>query len=232
MVVKAGGRFGAKRQKLKSDTAFTLSFPPVESMRMVPAQSCRIIGKDDSGLMSMKKLYLVVVVCLFATAALAQQSLGDVARANRAKKHSSSSAVKLDDDTMPRSSTPSSVAEPAKTDDKSADAKDDEGKAAPKKDTPDAGKQKNEELKKQIDAQKKEIATLQRELDIAQRESRLRAASYYGDAGTMLRDQGKYAEDTRKEQDEINTKKQALDAAQQKLSDLQEQARKSGLPSD
>ena len=27
-------KFGAKRQKLKSDTAFTLSFPPSESMRM------------------------------------------------------------------------------------------------------------------------------------------------------------------------------------------------------
>ncbi len=58
------------------------------------------------------------------------------------------------------------------------------------------------------------------------------AAAYYGDAGTMLRDQAKFAEDTRKEQDEINTKKQALDAAQQKLEDLQEQARKAGLPSE
>jgi hypothetical protein len=48
----------------------------------------------------------------------------------------------------------------------------------------------------------------------------------------MLRDQAKFAEDGRKEQDEINTKKQALDAAQQKLEDLQERARKSGLPSE
>jgi hypothetical protein len=48
----------------------------------------------------------------------------------------------------------------------------------------------------------------------------------------MLRDQTKFAEDVRKEQDEINGKKQALDAAQQKLADLQEQARKAGMPSE
>ena len=188
----------------------------------------------------MKKIFLMLAMCLFAAAAVAQQSLGDVARANRAKKHTSSSENKLDDDTMPRSSTPSSYSESdtdKKADDK--DAKDADGKDtaakevdakdAPKKDTVDVRKQKNEELKKQITEQTKEISTLQRELDIAQREARLRAAAYYGDAGTMLRDQQKYAEDTRKTQAEIEGKKQALDAAQQKLSDLQEQARKAGL---
>ena len=191
----------------------------------------------------MKKIFLMLVMCLFAAAAIAQQSLGDVARANRAKKHTSSSETRLDDDTMPRSSTPSNYSDSdtdKKADDKDADAKDADGKGtapkaidakdAPKKDTADAQKQKNEELKKQIADQTKEISTLQRELDIAQREARLRAAAYYGDAGTMLRDQAKYAEDTRKTQAEIEGKKQTLDAAQQKLSDLQEQARKAGLP--
>ena len=184
----------------------------------------------------MKKLFLMCAVCLLGAAAysqlsFAQQSLGDVARANRAKKHASTSAVKLDDDSMPHSSAPSagSEAEAArKADDKSADAKEADSKDA-KKDTADAEKQKAEELKKQIDGEKKEIATLQRELDIATREARLRAAAYYGDAGTMLRDQAKFAEDTRKEQDEINGKKQALDTAQKKLDDLLEQARKSGM---
>jgi hypothetical protein len=186
----------------------------------------------------MKKLSLMFVVCLFAAAAFVQQSfaqsLGDVARANRAKKHSSTSAVKLDDDSMPHNSVTSTGSEPEtakKGDDKSTDAKSTDAKDA-KKDTADSQKQKNADLKKQVDEEKKEIGTLQRELDIAQREARLRAAAYYGDAGTMLRDQAKYAEDTRKEQDEINGKKQALDAAQKKLEDLQEQARKSGMPSE
>ena len=205
----------------------------------------------------MKKLFLLSVMCLFAAMtfaqqASAQQSLGDVARANRAKKHPNSSETKLDDDNMARTSTPSASAEPdAKADDKKADdkdadakdvdAKDTDGKTADSKDADakdakkdtaaDAQKQKSEELQKQIDAQTKEVAMLQRELDVAQREARLRAASYYGDAGTMLRDQAKYADDTRKSQSEIDGKKQALDAAQQKLSDLQEQARKTGMPS-
>jgi hypothetical protein len=195
----------------------------------------------------MKKYFLVLAMCLFAAAAVAQQSLGDVARANRAKKHSSSGEVKLDDDTMPRSAPSTSYesdtdkkADDKKADDKKADGKDADAKegdakeadakAAPKKDTADAQKQKNEQLTKQIGEETKEISTLQRELDIAQREARLRAAAFYGDAGTMLRDQAKFAEDTRKEQAEIDGKKQALDTAQQKLADLQEQSRKAGLP--
>src|SRR5579864_5131850 len=121
----------------------------------------------------MKKLFLLLAMCTFAAAAFAQQSLGDVARANRAKKHANSSETKLDDDNMARSSTPSASAEPdAKADDKKADdkdadakdasAKDADGKTADSKDadakdakkdsTADAQKQKNEELQKQIDA--------------------------------------------------------------------------------
>jgi chromosome segregation ATPase len=194
----------------------------------------------------MKKLFLMLVMCLFASAAFAQ-SLGDVARANRAKKHSNASETKLDDDSMPHSiSLSSSEPDAAKKDDKktddkdadakdkdadtkSADAKDGDAKDA-KKDAVDAKKQKSDDLQKQIAEETKEISTLQRELDIAQREARLRAAAFYGDAGTMLRDQAKYADETRKSQAEIDGKKQALDAAQQKLADLQEQARKAGLP--
>src|ERR1700727_694729 len=191
----------------------------------------------------MKTIFLMLVMCLFAAAAIAQQSLGDVARANRANKHSSSSETKLNDDNMARTASPSTADDSdtdKKADDKKADDKDADGKDAAakegdakdsaKKDTADAQKQKGDELKKQIAEQTKEISTLQRELDIAQREARLRAASFYGGAGTMLRDQAKYAEAGRKDQAEIDTKKQALDAAQQKLADLQEQARKAGIP--
>ncbi len=172
----------------------------------------------------MKNLFLLAVISVLAAAAAAQQSLGDVARANKARKHASANTIQLDDDTLPRSSSPSSGT-PETT--KKTDAKEAEPKDSTK--TADAQKDKTDELKKQIESQKKEIATLQRELDVAQREARLRAAAYYGDAGTMLRDQAKFAEDSRKDQDEINAKKQALATAQQKLDDLQEQARKAGL---
>ena len=81
-----------------------------------------------------------------------------------------------------------------------------------------------------IAAQKREILQLQRELDVAEREAKLRAAAFYADAGVRLRDSAKFDEDTRKEQAEIDSKKQALEAANQKLADLQETARKAGVP--
>src|SRR5262249_15652560 len=131
-------------------------------MRMGLAARCRIMGRTISGLMSMKKHFLMLVMYLFAVTALAfaqqassQQSLGDVARSNRAKKHPSSSSVKLDDDTVTRTATPSTSSEPdtaKKADEKAPEAKEADAKAAPK-DTADAQKQKNEELKKQIEAQ-------------------------------------------------------------------------------
>ena len=182
----------------------------------------------------MKKLFLLALMSMFATAATAQQSLGDAARANRAKKHATAN-TNLDDDNFARTTAPS--AEPAPKEDAAskdaskAEEKSGESKDA-KKDAAETQTQKNDKLKSQIEAQKKEIATLQRELDIAERETRLRAAAYYADAGVMLRDQAKYAEDSRKAQAEIDTKKQALSAAQEKLGDLQEQARKAGLGTD
>jgi hypothetical protein len=199
-------------------------------------------------------------MCLFGGSAFAQQSLGDIAREIRAKKRASTPAVRLDDDTTPRTSvnteptTAPSTTAPAdastKADEKAADAKpaDDkatdakaaedkpadakpaEAKEAAKKDAADARKQKGEALKKEISEQKQQIALLQRELDVAQREGRLRAAAYYADAGTMLRDQAKFAEDSRKQQAEVDAKKQALETGQQRLAELQEEARKAGLP--
>ncbi|HET9837640.1 MAG TPA: hypothetical protein VFR84_05340 [Candidatus Angelobacter sp.] len=186
----------------------------------------------------MKKLFFLAIMSMFAAAAVAQQqpqSLGDAARANRAKQHATAT-TNLNDDNFARSNAPAAES-PAKeggaskdadkAEAKSADAKDASAKET-KKDTTAA---QNEKLKGQIDAQKKEIATLQREVDIAEREAKLRAAAYYADAGVMLRDQAKFAEDSRKSQAEIDAKKQARSAAQQKLADLQEQARKAGLPS-
>lgn len=172
----------------------------------------------------MKRIVLLALVLCFAAGAWAQQSLGEIARKNRSQKKATST-VRLDDDNMPRKVIPDepsddaskTAAKPTGTDDKT------------KKDAPDSAKQKSDELQQKLKDQKEEIGKLQRELDVVQREQRLRAAAFYADAGTQLRDQTKFAEDSRKEQEEIDKKKQALDAAQQKLSDMQEQARKSGI---
>ena len=177
----------------------------------------------------MKKFLPLIAVMLFAVGAWAQQSLGEIARVNRARKKPSAT-IRLNDDNTPRTLT-------ANADDDSAN------EAAPnqngvkskndkaKKEAANSGKQSNDKLAGEISKQKDEITKLQHELDIAQREQRLNAAAYYGDAGVRLRDQAKFAESSRKKQEEIDGKKKAIADAQQKLTDLQEQARKAGLHS-
>lgn len=177
----------------------------------------------------MKKFLPLIAVMLFAVGAWAQQSLGEIARANRARKKPSAT-IRLNDDNTPRTLT-------SNADDNSAKqaalgrnlGKSDSGKA--KKKAANSGKQSNDKLAGEINKQKDEITRLKHELDIAQREQRLNAAAYYGDAGVRLRDQAKFAESSRKKQEEIDGKKKAIADAQQKLTDLQEQARKAGLRS-
>ncbi len=185
----------------------------------------------------MNKLFLLLIAVTLTAGALAQQSLGDIARQSRAQQKPAAT-VRLDNETITpsslgRISTGSSDATPADVkNDADQTGKTAEGKAQEKKDVQAADKPKSENWSNKIDEQKKEIATLQREIDILQREQRLRAAAFYADAGTRLRDQGKFSEDSRQEQEQIDAKKQALDAAQQKLADLQEQARKAGASTE
>jgi hypothetical protein len=178
----------------------------------------------------MNRILMLLIAATLTAGAAAQQSLGDVARQSRAQQKPAA-IVRLDNDTIApsslgRISTGTSDAAPADVKDNA----DQTGKE--KQDVKAAERPKSEDWSNKIDEQKKEIATLQRELDIVQREQRLRAATFYADAGARLRDQGKFSEDSRKEQEQIDAKKQALDAAQQKLTDLQEQARKAGAPTD
>src|SRR5579859_2803716 len=116
----------------------------------------------------MKNLLPIAILSLFAAAAIAQQqSLGDVARANRAKQRATAT-TNLNDDNFARSNAP--TADSAASKEKAADSKAAPATGAKK----DSTAPQNDRLKGQIDAQKKEVATLQRELDIAERETKLR----------------------------------------------------------
>lgn len=190
----------------------------------------------------MKKLFAVfVLVIAFLAVNAAAQSVADAARANRAQKKPNPSAQVIDNDVIPSiiSKSPETTVTtgnaPAATRENAAPA------TAGKEGAKDADKDKkadaqdkvdSEAWKKKIADQKKEIAQLQRELDVAEREARLRAAAYYADAGVQLRDQARFAEDSRKAQTEIDTKKQSLADARQKLEQLQEDARKAGVPAN
>ncbi len=70
-----------------------------------------------------------------------------------------------------------------------------------------------------------------RELDVLQREYRLRAAAFYADAGNRLRNAGTWDKEDRQYKQQVADKQKGLDAAKKQLDDMQEQARKAGVPS-
>ncbi len=86
------------------------------------------------------------------------------------------------------------------------------------------------EWQQKIADQRKQIDLLAREMDVLQREYRLRAAAFYADAGNRLRNQGDWDKEDAAYRQKIAEKQKAVDAAKQQLEDLQEQARKSGVP--
>ncbi len=95
----------------------------------------------------------------------------------------------------------------------------------------DAQKKALEQWKEKLAKQKEQVDLAARELDVVQREYRLRAAAFYSDAGNRLRAPGGWDEEDGKYKQQIAEKQKALDATKQKLSDMQEDARKAGVPS-
>jgi hypothetical protein len=79
-------------------------------------------------------------------------------------------------------------------------------------------------------AQKAQIDLLSRELDVLQREYQIRAAAMYADAGNRLRNSGDWDKQDTQYKQQIADKQKGLDDAKQKLEDMQEEARKAGMP--
>ena len=194
---------------------------------------------------AMKRVSFVLLLVAVAAigAGAQQQSLADAAKQAQAdKKAAPVKHVYTNDDIAPSEPAANPAAETAAA--KPADtAKADAGKAdkdkADKKDTKDTKDAKETKAdadkaadvwKQKIGDQQKAIADQERELNLMQREHQIKIAEFYADAGTQLRNQGQWLADEKKYQDDLQTKKQALDDAKAKLADLQEQARKAGVP--
>jgi len=84
---------------------------------------------------------------------------------------------------------------------------------------------------KRIHGQQEQVDLVGRELEVLNREYRLRAAAFYADAGNRLRNSGAWDKEDAQYKEQIANKQKALDDAKAKLDDLQEQARKAGVPS-
>jgi hypothetical protein len=106
--------------------------------------------------------------------------------------------------------------------------------AADKGSAEDGQAQKQQMLdgwKKRIEDQKGQLDLLARELDVQNREYRLRAAAFYADAGNRLRNSAAWDKEDAQFKDQIAAKQKQLDDAKKQLEDMQEEARKAGVPS-
>ncbi|HEX6502755.1 MAG TPA: hypothetical protein VF011_05870 [Terriglobales bacterium] len=176
-------------------------------------------------------------------------SLADAARAQRKDKQSAPKPV-IDNDSLPReehinvvgqqalaptslrSETAPSEQDSSANSDAQAKADDDKTKL-----TVDPNQSAGDreavygEWRKKIADQKDTITLLTREVDVLQREYRLRAAAMYADVGNRLRNANSWDKEDRDYKDKIEAKQKDLDRAKQQLSDMQDQARKAGIPS-
>lgn len=167
-----------------------------------------------------------------------EPSLGSYARNVRKDKKPQAAAKRFDNDTLPKDDKISVVGnEPVTSADaQPADQPQDQATAdtAPKV-TPGQSQEERQRVygdwQQKITAQQAQVDLLARELDVAQREYRLRAASFYADAGDRMRNQAGWDKEDADYKSKLADKQKALDDAKQQLSNLQEDARKSGVPS-
>src|SRR5204863_909534 len=176
---------------------------------------------------------------LIASTGAQSQSLGDYARSVR-KDKKSTGEKHYDNDNLPRTEKLSVVGNPAPepvaaehkdqapAEDQQKPAATDEKKD--EADKADAQAKQGKEWQQKIADQKNQVDLLTRELDVLQREYRLRAAAMYADAGNRMRNQVAWDKEDAQYKQRIAEKQKAVDDAKQKAEELQEQARKSGLP--
>ncbi|MFZ0735209.1 MAG: hypothetical protein WAM79_23025 [Candidatus Sulfotelmatobacter sp.] len=182
------------------------------------------------------------------------QSLGEYARQIRKESGTPAKPKVFDNDNLPRQDTLSIVGTPTPAQDTATDASSaqastpasDSGaktqsnagsedksaaNSAPAVPEDEATKQAAwKQWAEKIKAQQDQIDLLTRELDVLQREYQLRAAAMYGDVGNRLRNETGWDKQDAQYKQQIADKQKAMDDAKQKLDDLQEQARKAGVP--
>lgn len=210
--------------------------------------------KNEVGAMKQVKTYGIGLVLLLGVAGIPSNaqnqtqsntqnsstspSLGDYARQVRKDPEAKSKPKVFDNDNLPREEHLSIVGKPAESADVAPVPKTEEsqGAAAPANGTNPPTDQANKQAAwkqwgDKLESQQKQIDLLQRELDVLQREYQIRAAAMYGDAGNRLRNSADWDKQDAQYKQQIADKQKALDDAKQKQDEMQEDARKAGVPS-
>ena len=174
-------------------------------------------------------------------------SLGDYARQVRKDPEAKSKPKVFDNDNLPHEDKLSVVGKPSEpSDNVPPTAQESQAAAVPGSQSkspsgnasganPPADESTKQAASKQwadrLETQQQQIDLLQRELDVLQREYQIRAAAMYGDAGNRLRNSTDWDKQDAQYKQQIADKQKALDDAKQRLGDMQEEARKAGVPS-
>ncbi len=174
-------------------------------------------------------------------------SLGEYARQVRKTSGTTAKPKVFDNDTLPKDDKLSVVGKPAgsEADQPKAEEAPDanaanqpagNGKtanAATPGNVPTDPKAREEALKQWADKlaqQKDQVDLMNRELDVLQREYQIRAAAMYADVGNRLRNSSDWDKQDAQYKQQIADKQKAIEDAKQKMDDLEEEARKAGVP--
>ncbi len=192
-------------------------------------------------------LGFVILTGLLAGVAAAQDdSLAEAARQHRKQKEAKPVAVRevFTNDNLPRTETISTVGAPASEPDgstppqtpvnASADqpaAKD--GKPAEAKIGDSASQRQKawEVWRDKISKQKENIDQLQKDADEAAKDNQMRANTYIGSAQSRIFGGATEAKAEISGKEQMEQRKKAIEAARQKLDEMQEEARRAGVPS-
>ncbi len=190
-----------------------------------------------------------LLFALCATTAGSAQDDSLAAQARQVRKNKTTTQTRtFDNDNLPREdklsivgspqppadANPPAAAAPASTSTADASAKDKSANVSDNNvSAKDAASKKQAEWsqwKDRIVAQKEAIDLSQRELDVTEREYKLRMAAMYADVGNRLRNSTNWDKEDADYKAQIEAKRKALVDAKQKLEDMQEEARKAGVP--
>lgn len=189
--------------------------------------------------------FLTVAILMAAAASFTSaqdsaqpQSLGDYARTVR-KEKKQAPTKQFDNDNLPADDKLSVVGgAPASGDQQTApgveptpsQTADAKPAATQPGESPEDRQKTYDAWKDKIAAQKEKTDLAARELDVQQREYELRAAAMYADAGNRLRSSGTWDKEDADYKKKIEEKKKAADEAKEQLENMQEEARKAGVP--
>ena len=163
-----------------------------------------------------------------------QSSLGDYARKVHKDPAAKAKPKVFDNDNLPKDDKLSIVG-----DQTAANAGDSAAVASGSKSSSASDGKDDDPAKKQAEwkswqdnltAQKNSIDLVSRELDVLQKEYQIRAAAMYADAGNRMRNSAQWDKEDADFKQKIADKQKAVDDAKQKLDNMQEDARKAGVP--